>query len=193
MDAHFDHFAYRPRGMGIATEPDYVLGSDDVMYVDFGCSFRHVLSDSGTTLALGAWPGELERTHSALRASVQAGLDAMQPGSLVSSVQRAMQEALEERGPPGGTRRCFPHGHSLGLAIRDYPIVMAASGLPIKDDCIQVSSDLALEPDMVINLEAPVFRFGSTSVHVEQTFLMTKEGAQPLLAQDRSQPVRPGR
>jgi len=192
MDAHFDHFAYSPRGMGIATEPDYVLGSDDAMYVDFGCSFRHVLSDSGTTLALGAWPGELERTHSALRASVQAGLDAMQPGSLVSSVQRAMQEALEERGHPGGTRRCFPHGHSLGLAIRDYPIVMAASGLPIKDDCIQVSSDLALEPDMVINLEAPVFRFGSTSVHVEQTFLMTDQGARPLLPQDRSQPVRPG-
>jgi Xaa-Pro dipeptidase len=188
MDAHFDHFAYSPKGMGIATEPDYVLGTDDVMYVDFGCSFRHVLSDSGTTLALGAWPSELERTHGALRASVQAGVHAMKLGSLVSSVQRAMQEALEEK----GIARCFPHGHSLGLAIRDYPIVMAASGLPIKDDCIQVSSDLALEPDMVINLEAPVFCFGSTSVHVEQTFLMTKEGAQALVPQDRSRPVRPG-
>ena len=52
MDAHFDHFAYSPRGIGIATEPEYVLGTDDVMYVDFGCSFQHVLSDSGTTLAL---------------------------------------------------------------------------------------------------------------------------------------------
>ena len=112
----------------------------------------------------------------------------MRPGALVSWVQRAMQEALEER----GIRRCFPHGHSLGLAIRDYPIVMAASGLPIQDDCVHVSSDLALEPDMVINLEAPVFCFGSTSLHVEQTFLMTEQGAQPLLRQDRSQPVRPG-
>jgi Xaa-Pro aminopeptidase len=188
MDAHFDHFAYGPRGMGIATEPDYVLGGDDVMYVDFGCGFRHVLSDSGTTLALGAWPRSLARTHGALCASVRAGLEAMRPGSLASSVQRAMQEALEER----GITRSFPHGHSLGLAIRDYPIVMAASGLPMEDDCVQVSSDLALEPDMVINLEASVFCFGSTSVHVEQTFLVTDQGARPLVPQDRSQPVRPG-
>ena len=188
MDAHFDHFAYSPKGMGIATEPDYILGTDDVMYVDFGCSFQHVLSDSGTTLALGEWSTELAKTHESLRASVEAGARAMRPGSLVSSVQRAMQDALAER----GITRCFPHGHSLGLAIRDYPIVMGASGLPITDDCVQVSSDLALEPNMVINLEAPVFCFGSTSVHIEQTFLMTDQGAESLLIQDRSQPVRPG-
>ena len=47
--------------------------------------------------------------------------------------------------------------------------------------------------DMVINLEASVFCFGATSVHIEQTFLMTGQGAQPLVAQDRSHPVGPGR
>jgi Xaa-Pro aminopeptidase len=191
MGANFDHFAYTPRGMGIATEPEYTFGANDVMYVDFGCSYRQILSDSGTTLALGAWSGELERTHSALLASVEAGVAALRPGARASSVQRAMQEALVERGHPGGTGTSFPHGHSLGLEVRDYPMIMPASGLPLKDACVEVSSDLEIEPDMVINLEAPVFRFGDTSLHVEQTFLMTERGAEPLLPQERARPVRP--
>jgi Xaa-Pro aminopeptidase len=70
-------------------------------------------------------------------------------------------------------------------------MIMPASGLPIEDDCVQVSSDLEIEPDMVINLEAPVFRFGGSSLHVEQTFLVTEQGAEPLLPQERVHPARP--
>jgi Xaa-Pro aminopeptidase len=70
-------------------------------------------------------------------------------------------------------------------------MIMPASGLPIKDDCVEVSSDLKIEPNMVINLEAPVFCFGAISLHIEQTFLVTERGAEPLLPQRRSHPVRP--
>jgi Xaa-Pro aminopeptidase len=189
MGADFDHFAYAPRGMGIATEPDYELTSNDVMYVDFGCKYRYVCSDSGTTLVVDEWTEELERMFRAVRASMDAGIRALRPGVRSSTVQRAMQEAMAER----GISITYPHGHSLGLAIRDYPILVPATGLPIKDDCIDVSSDLVLEPNMVINLEAPILIFGLGSVHLEQTFLITERGAEPLIPQERSRPVRANR
>jgi Xaa-Pro aminopeptidase len=189
MGADFDHFAYAPRGMGIATEPDYELTSDDVMYVDFGCKHRYVCSDSGTTLVVDEWTKELERLFLFVRDSMDAGIRALRPGVRSSTVQREMQEAMAER----GVSISYPHGHSLGLAIRDYPILTPATGLPIRDDVIDVSSDLALEPNMVINLEAPILMFGLGSVHVEQTFLISERGAEPLISQERSRPVRPER
>jgi Xaa-Pro aminopeptidase len=187
MGADFDHFAYAPRGMGIATEPEYELTAQDVMYVDFGCKYRYVCSDSGTTLVVNAWTKELERLFRATRDSMDAGIRALRPGTTASTVQRAMQEAMAEH----GVLITYPHGHSLGLAIRDYPILTPATGLPIKDDCIDVSSDLALEPNMVINLEAPILIFGLGSVHLEQTLIMTEAGAEQLIPQERNLPVRP--
>jgi Xaa-Pro aminopeptidase len=189
MGADFDHFAYAPRGMGIATEPDHQLTSHDVMYVDFGCKHRYVCSDSGTTLVVDEWTRELERLFLVARESMDAGIRSLRPGVRGSAVQREMQEAMAER----GVSITYPHGHSLGLALRDYPILVPATGLPIKDGCIDVSSDLALEPNMVINLEAPILIFGLGSVHVEQTFLITERGAEPLLPQERSRPVRTNR
>jgi Xaa-Pro aminopeptidase len=187
MGADFDHFAYVPRGMGIATEPDYELTAQDVMYVDFGCKYRYVCSDSGTTLVVDAWTKELERLFQTARDSMDAGIRALRPGTKASTVQRAMQEAMADH----GVLITYPHGHSLGLAIRDYPILTPATGLPIKDDCIDVSSDLALEPNMVINLEAPILIFGLGSVHLEQTLLITEAGAEQLIPQERNHPVRP--
>jgi Xaa-Pro aminopeptidase/Xaa-Pro dipeptidase len=189
LGADFDHFAYAPRGMGIATEPDFELTAEDVMYVDFGCKYQYVYSDSGTTLVVDAWPKGLERLFRVVCDSLNAGVRALRPGVRASEVQHAMQEAMSEH----DVTISYPHGHSLGLAVRDYPILAPATGLPIKDDCIDISSDLALEPNMVINLEAPIFTFGLGSVHSEQTLVMTEMGAEPLTPQERGHPVRPSK
>jgi len=52
-----------------------------------------------------------------------------------------------------GITACFPHGHGLGLELRDYPIIVPDTGLRISDDCVDLPADLPLEPGMVINLE----------------------------------------
>jgi Xaa-Pro aminopeptidase len=188
LGADFDHFAHGPWGMGISLEADYVLNDGDVMYADFGCIFRRYFSDSGTTLAVGGLAPELSERHAALRACMAAAVAAGQPGTPVSQVRGAMAQALAERGDPIS----FPHGHGLGLEIRDYPILVADNGLRIRDDCVDVPSDLPLEPDMVFNLEAAIFMPGVASLHIEQTFRVTPEGCRPLVAQDRSAPIQAG-
>ena len=72
--ADFDHFAFGIRGLGLATEPHYVLTDDDLLYVDFGCIYEGGFSDSGTTLAMREPSATLTDRHSALHTPKPKGL-----------------------------------------------------------------------------------------------------------------------
>ena len=185
--ADFDHFAFGVRGLGLATEPDYILTDDDILYVDFGCIYEGAFSDSGTTLTMREPSETLIARHSALRECVEAGVEEMTPGAKASAAQAAMWETLTAHGITASS----PHGHGLGLEVRDYPIIVADNGQRIKDNCVDVPSDLPLEVDMVLNLEAMISMPGIGSLHIEQSFLVTPGGNRPLVPQDRMRPVLP--
>ena len=188
MGAEMDHFAYGYHGMGIATEPDRILKEDFVEYVDWGCVYGKCYSDTGTTLALRPLSNEMQRRFDALRACMDASAAAIRPGAKASEVRTPMLEVMTQH----GLTDTFPHGHGLGLEVRGYPIIVPENGLRIRDDCIDVSSDLPLEKDMVVNLEAPLFMPGVGSLHIEESFLVTTDGSIPLVAQERRMPVIPG-
>jgi Xaa-Pro aminopeptidase len=118
---------------------------------------------------------------------MDAGLATICPGVKASAVQAPMQETLAQH----GILHSFPHGHGVGMEVRDYPVIVPDNGRRIRDDCIDVPSDLPLEVDMVINLETPLFMPGVGSLHLEQSVVVTPEGCRPLVAQQRAQPVIP--
>jgi len=182
--ADFDHFAFGPRGYGIATDTSHVLSKGDTLYTDFGCVHRGYFSDAGATLVVGEMPAPLRRRYAALLECIEAGAAAMRPGTKSSVVQAAMQHVLAEHGVAGA----FPHGHGLGLEVRDYPILVPDNGLRLRDECLDVPSDLPLEPGMVLSLEAGVFAPGVGSLQIEMNFLVTERGNEPLVLQDRTQP-----
>ena len=185
--AYFDHFAYGVRGLGIATESNHVLTEDDFLYVDFGCIYKYCFSDTGTTLAMREPSASILERHAALRACTRAGVEVMQPGVKTSEVQAAMWQTLNAN----GVTASFPHGHGLGLEVRDYPIIVADNGQRIRDDCVDVPSDLPLEADMVINLEAMISIPGVGTLHIEQSFVVTADGCRPLVPQYRECPILP--
>jgi len=185
--AYFDHFAYGVRGLGIATESNHVLTEDDFLYVDFGCIYKYCFSDTGTTLAMREPSASILERHAALRACTRAGVEVIQPGVKTSEVQAAMWQTLNAN----GVTASFPHGHGLGLEVRDYPIIVADNGQRIKDDCVDVPSDLPLESDMVINLEAMISIPGVGTLHIEQSFVVTADGCRPLVPQYRERPILP--
>ncbi|MBI4530547.1 MAG: aminopeptidase P family protein, partial [Candidatus Latescibacteria bacterium] len=185
--ADVDHFAFGVRGLGIATEPDGVLASDDVLYVDFGCIYQRCYADSGMTLTVSELSAPLLEKYGALRECVIAGVETIRPGVKASVVSAAMWQTLSSH----GITASFPHGHGLGLEVRDYPIIVADNGLRIRDGCVDVPSDLPLEADMVVNLEASIFMPGVGSLHIERSFVVTPAGSRSLVPQDRTQPVQP--
>ncbi len=185
--ADFDHFAFGMRGLGLATEPDYILTDNDILYVDYGCIYEGAFSDSGTTLTMREPSETLIARHSALRECVEAGVEEMTPGAKASASQAAMWKTLTAHGITASS----PHGHGLGLEVRDYPIIVAENGQRIHDGCVDIPSDLPLETNMVLNLEAMISMPGIGSLHIEQSFLVTPDGSRPLIPQDRTRPVMP--
>lgn len=185
--ADFDHFAFGVRGLGLATEPHYILTDNDILYVDFGCIYEGYFSDSGTTLAMCEPSATLIDRHKALQECVAAGVEAMTPGAKASAAQAAMWETLNAHGITASS----PHGHGLGLEVRDYPIIVADNGRRICDDCVDSPSDLPLEVGMVLNLEAMISMPGLGSLHIEKSFLVTPKGARTLISHDRTRPVQP--
>ena len=187
--AHFDHFSPGIGGIGLSSSTTHTLDGDEVLCLDFGCVYGRYFSDAGITLALDDPRPELSARYEALRECiVEVGVEAMRPGVRGSAVHHAMAEHLAVR----GITAVYPHGHGLGLELRDYPILVPDTGLRIADDCVDVSADLELEAGMVINLEASVFVPGVASVEVEITTVVTKSGARAFVPQERSTPVRSG-
>ena len=174
--ADFDHYCIGPMGLGLATDTDYRLRSGDVLYVDFGCVYGRYFSDSGMSIALGAVPEAMTQRYAALLTSINAGQGALRAGVKASAIRAAMKGALEAI----GVSASFPHGHGLGLELRDYPILVEDNGLRIKDGCIDMASDLELEADMVINLEAGMFMPGVGSLQIENSFRVTSVGCREL-------------
>ena len=56
-----EHFTLGVQGVGISDDPDYVLRQEDVLFADWGCTYRHLYSDTGTTFALRELNSELQR------------------------------------------------------------------------------------------------------------------------------------
>lgn len=185
--ADFDHFAIGVDGVGIATEPQHHLAAGAVMYVDFGCRWNSCYSDSGLTLALGPLSPALQRRYDALRACIDAGAAQLRPGRRSSQAQAAMQRVIDR----SDVRVAAPHGHGLGLEVRDYPVIVADNGLRLRDDCLDVPADLPLEVDMVVNLEASSFLAAEASLHIEESFHIRAGGPEPLSPR-RAAPFTPG-
>lgn len=180
--ADLDHFAYGFEGRGIAARVPQSIRPGDVLYIDFGCKHRSVYADSGITLAADELTPDLAEAFAALCSAIEAGVAALKPGARCSEVYAAMR-------PEGAAATSYVHGHSLGVEMRDLPLLVESLSGSIEDDCIVESADLCIERDMVINLEAPLFLPGIASLHVEQTFLVTGGGAEPLVEQPRERPV----
>lgn len=183
--ADFEHFIYSLRGLGLAQEPDYTLALDDILCVDFGCIYKGYFSDTGMTIEMPQAPEPLRDRYDDLKACMAAAVDCVRPGVRSSVVQDAMQSTMAAR----GVTATFPHGHGLGLEIRDYPILVPDNGLRISDDCVDEPSDLPLEENMVINLEVTVMAPGIGAVEIEQTFVVTANGSRPLVEQDRGDTI----
>jgi Xaa-Pro dipeptidase len=186
--ADFEHFAYSRRGAGMATEPEYALPQRETMFVDFGCVYQHYYSDAGVTLVTGKLLEQERSAYQALVDCLDQAANQLRPGASSSSIQAMMQRHLDNAGLGGN----FPHGHGLGIEIRDYPILAPDQGRRVRDDCVDVSSDLPLEAGMVLNLEAPIFRFNDAGLQLEQSYLVTATGGEPLTNRDLTKPFFAG-
>ena len=95
--AEIDHFAFSPRGIGIAMHSNTTLRGE-VAYLDFGCIRRLVRSDTGLTVAFRTPGRDLRTRFQTLADAVAAGTERLRAGASTSSVWSAMRTAIDGTG-----------------------------------------------------------------------------------------------
>jgi len=137
----------------------------DLVVIDFGAIVDGYRSDMTRTVCVGEPRTPGDRIHEVVRASQQAGVEAVAGGVSCAEVDAVCREIISE----AGWGEAFLHstGHGVGLDIHEAP---SLSG----------RSDEVLAAGEVVTVEPGVYLAGSGGVRIEDTVVVTDEGCRRL-------------
>jgi Xaa-Pro aminopeptidase len=142
------------------------INGGDPVVVDFGATFEGYRSDMTRTFCVDAEPeGELARIFQVVQTSQAAGAAAVRPGIAAKEVDDICRQIITD----AGWAERFEHGtgHGVGLDIHEAPTVS------------QLGTAI-LAPGFVVTVEPGVYVPGHGGVRVEDTLVVTEDGARPL-------------
>ena len=142
------------------------IAPGDPVVVDFGATYEGYRSDMTRTFCVNEDPsGELARIFEVVRTSQAAGARAVKPGISVKDVDDVCRQIIAD----AGWADRFEHGtgHGVGLDIHEAPTVS------------QLGTAI-LAPGFVVTVEPGVYVPGSGGVRVEDTLVVTEDGARAL-------------
>jgi Xaa-Pro aminopeptidase len=181
----YDHFIFSPNGVGFSNIPSYKISAGEHVAVDFGCILNGYYCDSGKSLILGNSSTEWLEKYQILWNNLDEERKSVKPGTLPSRIVEDMDQRLSEQ----GLAKVGAHGHAIGREPREIPVIMPTNYKEFHDDVIKGSTDIPIEEGMTINLESALLLPGKGSVHVERTFLVSKDGCSELWAQKERLPL----
>ena len=138
----------------------------DPVVVDFGATYEGYRSDMTRTFCVGAEPeGDMARVFAVVGASQAAGAAAVRPGIATKEIDDVCRDIIAE----AGWADRFEHGtgHGVGLDIHEAPTVS------------QLGTAI-LAPGFVVTVEPGVYLPGIGGVRVEDTLVVTEDGARAL-------------
>ncbi|MBI4522879.1 MAG: aminopeptidase P family protein [Deltaproteobacteria bacterium] len=166
------------RGGNFPAITDRVLENGDIFRVDMGCSVRGYHADTCKSGCLGEPTEAHRKKYQAVRTGVLNAVEKLKPGVLPAELYETMLEGVRSAGIPKYSN--FFVGHTIGLEAREFPFLFGAAE-EIKDPFLPRSTNIPMEPGMVVNLEASSHELGWGSVQVEYTLVVTEDGREHLI------------
>lgn len=148
-----------------ARPTDRVIGEGELVVLDFGALVDGYHSDMSRTICVGDPTPTQERMLEVVTEAQATGVEAVRDGVAAADVDRACREVIGE----AGWADAFVHGtgHGVGLDIHEAPRVAS-------------SSDATLVAGHVVTVEPGVYLPEHGGVRVEDTMLVTSNGARVL-------------
>lgn len=143
---------------------DRILKEGDLGSFDLGSIYEGYLGDIARTGGVGTVGRESREIYTAAYDALQAGIAAVRPGTLSSTVDGRIRETLRQAGcevPPLST------GHGIGVGAPEIPWITPRS---------EAAEDFELRAGMVVALEPRTTRNKITSAGCEDTMLVTDGG-----------------
>jgi Xaa-Pro aminopeptidase len=149
---------------------DAPLADGDLLTMDFGALVEGYHSDMTRTVVVGR-PGDWQRDLYALVAeAAEAGRAALAPGVATRAVDAAARDVIVAAGH--GEHFVHGLGHGVGLVIHEAPALSA-------------TATATLEAGMTVTVEPGVYLAGRGGVRIEDTLVVTDDGAEPLTTSTR--------
>jgi len=148
---------------------DRRLQPGDTVVIDIGATLDSYKSDVTRMVHLGQPPAEVCTIYQAVKEANLRARQAIKPGVLARTVDRAARDSLKE----AGYASYFIHrtGHGIGLETHEPPYITP-------------DSDIILEPGMSFSVEPGVYLQGKFGIRIEDIMVVTEDGCRCLTGLD---------
>lgn len=145
---------------GVASEK--VIQSGETLTMDFGCYYKHYVSDMTRTIHIGDTTDEEREIYDIVLRSNQALIDAAKAGMTRRDYDKVARDVIVEAGY--GSRFTHGIGHGIGLDIHEIPYFG--------------NSDETIEAGMVLTDEPGVYLADKYGVRIEDDIIITESGCE---------------
>ncbi len=177
----WQHLGSGRRSEGIFPPSAKKLEAGDLLRTDVGIYLNSLHSDVCATGVLGEATAKQKKLFAAGTAGLAACLERCRPGSRPSELVEALNHATKLAGVD--EHKDFI-GHTIGIEAREFPFEFTAPK-KLSSPFLPETSDVALEENMVINVEIALVELGFGGIQIEHTLLIVKNGFEFLTAEPR--------
>ena len=170
------------RGGNSPAIKDRILQKEDIFRVDMGCSFQGYNADVCKSGCVGEPTDKQRKRYDAVQAGVLKAVEKLKPGALPEELFETMVQGVRDGGIPNYSN--FFVGHTIGLEAREFPFILGPAE-EVNDPFLPSTTNVPMEPGMVVNLEASSHEMGWGNVQVEYTLAVTENGHEHLITPEQ--------
>lgn len=153
---------------GVASDKRIEKG--DLVVMDLGALYRHYNSDITRTIVVGTPNEKQKEIYEIVLEAQKKAVEEAKPGMTAKELDSVARKIIEEYGY--GDKFIHSLGHGIGLQVHEWPRVSQLD-------------ETVLKEGMVVTIEPGIYipKFGG--VRIEDTIVITKNGAKRLTKTDR--------
>ncbi len=164
---------------------DYMLRAGDIVSLDFGVTYRGMVTDSARTFLVGDVDQKVRQLVAETKKSLDAGIATLHDGVTTGDIGAAVQRVLDAH-KYGIVRDLV--GHGVGHELHEEPDI-ANYGTAGHGPTLRAGMTIAIEPMANLGVANVVMdpdgwtirtRDGNPSAHFENTVLICDDGAEVL-------------